>query len=228
MKLFQKIMTAIRGGASEAGEAIVDANATRIFEQEIRDAETHITKAKHDLTGVMAQEMQSARRLDTINSSIVEHEGYAVQALEKGDDELALKIAEKIASLEVEQATEKSTHDKLKSSSERLKSIVRKSEKVIIDHRRELDMVKTTESVQKATSAISDNFSSSNSKLLSAKDSLERIKKKQQMFDDKQIAAEELQSESNGGGLEADLRAAGIGEGPSSANSVLERLKSKK
>jgi len=55
MSIFKKIMTAIRGGASEAGEAIIDANATRIFEQEIRDAENHLTKAKRDLTGVMAE-----------------------------------------------------------------------------------------------------------------------------------------------------------------------------
>ncbi len=34
MSIFKKIMTAVRGGATEVGEAIVDANGTRIFEQE--------------------------------------------------------------------------------------------------------------------------------------------------------------------------------------------------
>ena len=43
MSIFKKIITAVRGGATEAGEAIVDANSTRIFEQEIRDSEKHIT-----------------------------------------------------------------------------------------------------------------------------------------------------------------------------------------
>ena len=43
MSIFKKIITAVRGGAREAGEAVVDANATRIFEQEIRDSEKHIT-----------------------------------------------------------------------------------------------------------------------------------------------------------------------------------------
>ena len=38
MSVFKKIMTALRGGAREAGEAIVDANGIRIFEQEIKDA----------------------------------------------------------------------------------------------------------------------------------------------------------------------------------------------
>ena len=32
-----KLWTALRGAANEAGEAAVDANATRILDQEIRD-----------------------------------------------------------------------------------------------------------------------------------------------------------------------------------------------
>ncbi len=88
-------------------------------------------------------------------------------------------------------------------------------------------MVKTTESVQKATSAITDNFSSSNSKLLSAKDSLERIKAKQQKFDDKMKAAEILESENADSSLTAQLKAAGIGSQENSANSVLDRIKAK-
>ena len=83
MSIFKKIMTAIRGGATEIGENIVDANATRIFEQEIRDAENHLTKAKRDLTSVMAQQMAANREVDRINRDIAEHEGYAAQALEK-------------------------------------------------------------------------------------------------------------------------------------------------
>ncbi len=44
MGILNKILTAFRGGANEVGQSIVDANSTRIFEQEIRDAEKHLTK----------------------------------------------------------------------------------------------------------------------------------------------------------------------------------------
>ena len=97
MSIFKKIMTAIRGGASEVGEAIVDSNATRIFEQEIRDSENHLTKAKRDLTGVMAQQMAASREVDRLKREVIEHEGYAMQAMEKGDETLALAVAEKIS-----------------------------------------------------------------------------------------------------------------------------------
>ncbi|MDO6428070.1 PspA/IM30 family protein [Thalassotalea sp. 1_MG-2023] len=227
MSIFKKVMTAIRGGATEVGEAVVDANATRIFEQEIRDAENHLTKAKRDLTGVMAQQMASSREVDRIKREITEHEGYAVQALEKDDEALALAVAEKISALETELSAQQQSLDSFETNANRLKELVKKSERQVQEHKRQLSMVKTTESVQKATSAITDNFSSSNSKLLSAKDSLERIKAKQQKFDDQLKAAEVLESENADNSLEAKLKAAGIGEQEKSANSVLERLKAK-
>lgn len=227
MSIFKKIMTAIRGGASEVGEAVVDANATRIFEQEIRDAENHLTKAKRDLTGVMAQQMAASRDVERIKREITEHEGYATQALEKGDETLALAVAEKIANLEGELTTQQQALDSFEGNANRLKELVKKSERQVAEYKRQLSMVKTTESVQKATSAITDNFSSSNSKLLSAKDSLERIKAKQQKFDDQMKAAEVLESENSDNSLEAKLKEAGIGQTDSNANSVLDRLKAK-
>jgi len=227
MSIFKKIMTAVRGGATEVGEAIVDANSTRIFEQEIRDAESHLTKAKRDLTGVMAQQMAASREVDRLKREVTEHEGYAVQALEKGDEELALAVAEKISALESEQATQQQALDSFESNANRLKELVKKSERQVTEYKRQLSMVKTTESVQKATSAITDNFSSSNSKLLNAKDSLERIKAKQQKFDDQLKAAEVLESENSDSSLEAKLKEAGIGGTDTSANSVLDRIKAK-
>jgi phage shock protein A len=227
MSIFKKIMTAIRGGASEVGEAIVDSNATRIFEQEIRDSENHLTKAKRDLTGVMAQQMAANREVDRLKREVTEHEGYAVQALEKGDETLALAVAEKISNLESELATQQQALDSFSGNANRLKELVKKSERQVGEYKRQLSMVKTTESVQKATSAITDNFSSSNSKLLNAKDSLERIKAKQQKFDDQMKAAEVLESENSDNSLAAQLKEAGIGGTDNSANSVLDRLKAK-
>ncbi|MBA6337328.1 PspA/IM30 family protein [Colwellia sp. BRX8-7] len=227
MSIFKKIMTAIRGGASEVGESIVDSNATRIFEQEIRDSENHLTKAKRDLTGVMAQQMSSSREVDRLKREVIEHEGYAVQALEKGDETLALAVAEKISHLENDLASQQQALDSFSGSANRLKELVKKSERQVGEYKRQLSMVKTTESVQKATSAITDNFSSSNSKLLNAKDSLERIKAKQQKFDDQMKAAEVLESENSDNSLAAQLKQAGIGGTDNSANSVLDRLKAK-
>ena len=227
MSIFKKIITAVRGGASEAGEAIVDANATRIFEQEIRDSEKHITIAKRDLTEVMAKQMQAARELAQLQTSIKEHEGYALQALEQGNEALAIEVAEKIGELETNATDQQQANESYLKSADRLKELIKKSERQLTDYKRQLSMVKTTDSVQKATSAITSNFTASNSKLLNAKDSLERIKKKQANFDDQLKAAEQLESESGDSSLKSKLQEAGIGAQQSSAQSILDRLKTK-
>ena len=46
MSILSKLFTAIKGGARETGEAIIDKNSIRIFEQEIKDSEAELEKAK--------------------------------------------------------------------------------------------------------------------------------------------------------------------------------------
>jgi phage shock protein A len=225
MGILKKIMTAIRGGAREVGELVVDANGTRIFEQEIKDAQVHLNRARQDLTSVMANQMQAGRKVESLKTEISEHEGYAGQALDKNDEVLALEIADKIANLETDFAQQTEVHKSYSGHVERLKDLVKKTERQIKEYERQLTMVKTTESVQKASAAITDNFASSNSKIISAKDSLERIKKRQQDNYDRMAAAEELEAENSDKGLEDKMKAAGIGEQDTNANSVLERIR---
>lgn len=228
MSVFKKIMTAIRGGTREVGEAIVDANAIRILEQEMKDAEEHMRKAKHELTGVMAKEMQAKREVDRVQNEIRKHEGFAAQALDKGDEALALEIAEKIASLENDLTEQQTSLSSFSAHATRLKDLVKKSERIIKDHKRQLSMVKTTESVQKATAAITDNFAATNSRVSSAKESLDRIKQRQTDFEDRLKASEDLANEASDKSLNDRMAELGIGEQAASGQSVLDRIKAKK
>lgn len=228
MSILKKIATAFRGGAREMGELIVDANGTRIFEQEIKDAQEHLNKAKRDLTEVMAKQMQASRKVEALKKDVAEHEGFAGQALDKGNEELALEIAEKIAAIEAELLDQQEVHDSFSKHVARLKELVKKTERQIKEYDRQLSMVKTTESVQKASAAITDNFASSSSRMLSAKDSLERIKKRQQDQFDRMEAAEQLADEDSDKSLTDRMKEAGIGEQSNNASSVLDRLKAKR
>ena len=49
--IWSKLFTALRGGASEVGESIVDQQALRILDQEIRDADTARIAVQSALTG---------------------------------------------------------------------------------------------------------------------------------------------------------------------------------
>jgi len=218
----------MRGGAREAGENIVDKNSVRIFEQEIKDAQTQIEKAKRDLTQVMAQEMQASRKVESLTKDVTQHEGYAEKALDKGDETLAMEIAQKIAEIDGELSIQKKAQASFSAHVDRLKGLIKKTSKSLADMERQLVMVKTTESVHKATTAITHNYASGSSKLLTAKESLDRIKKRQQDLEDRMAAGEVLADEFDGDNLESKMKEAGIVEGDTKAQDILDKLKAKK
>lgn len=224
MNILKKLMTAVRGGAREAGEAIIDVNALRILEQEIVDAKNNLAKGRVSLTEVMAKEMQAKRQVTTLQKNISEHEGFARQALEKGDEPLALEIAQKIAEYESSLGDQQTILASFSGHIKTLKAQIKQAEKTIAENERQLLMVKTTESVQKATLSVSDNIAANNSTMSSARESLERIKQKQQNRADQLAAGESLQSEL-GDDLENKMQASGIGPQASTAASILDRLK---
>ncbi len=229
MSIMSKIFTAIRGGTREAGEAIIDKNAIRIFEQEIKDAEQALEKAKRDLTEVMAKEMQAARKVENLTQEIEKHSTYAQQALAKNNEPLALEIAQKIATFETELGIQQKAQSSFAAHSERLKNMIKQAGQGLADLERQLVMVKTTDSVQKATTAISNNYAAGTSKVLSAKDSLDRIKQRQQDLDDRLVAGDQLNDEFSEKELEQKLKEAGIVENDDAkAHDILAKIKAKK
>ena len=228
MSIFNKIITAIRGGATEVGEAIVDTQAIRILDQELRDSKKALGDAKTSLTAIMAEKTGVDRKVKELNAKIKEHEGYAIQAMDKGDESLALDVANKIAEFEHELTIQQGILDGYDSKVTTLKKMIRQTERNIQAMDREISVVKTTEKVQKANELASAKFSGSNSALNSATDSLERIKARQQQREDQSAAAMELESEENGDDLQARLKNAGIVDSGSSGSSVLDRLKKQK
>ncbi|TQF67774.1 PspA/IM30 family protein [Pseudoalteromonas luteoviolacea] len=227
MSIFKKLFTAVKGGVNEVGESIVDANAIRIFEQEIRDAQEALSDAKRSLTEVMAKEMQTTRAIKALDSDIEKHEGFAGQALEKGEEALALEIAGKIAEFEQQKSEQQQVLTTFTTSVTKLKQQIKLAEKTIVENQRQLSMVKTTESVQKATMAVNDNMLSGDSAMASAKQSLERIKQRQMDKQDQLDAAQQLADESADKSLHDKMLEAGIGDEAAKGADILARIKAK-
>ncbi len=227
MNVVKKLLTSIRGGARELGEAVVDTQALRIFEQEIEDSKSSLAEAKEGLTEIVAKKMATERKLADIQSRITENEAYAVKALDKSDEVLALEVAGKIAKLEAsaeETSVELGDYDQ---NVTLLKTQIQEAEKIIAEHERELSMVKARESVQQATKSVTQTVTANDSSIGSARESLERIKQKQQGEQDKLNAGIQLRNEMQGDGLDKKLEAAGIKQEKHSAEDVLARLKAK-
>ncbi|MCP4696182.1 MAG: PspA/IM30 family protein [Gammaproteobacteria bacterium] len=228
MGVFSKLFTALRGSATEVGEAIVDTQALRILDQEMRDSRKNLDEAKENLTKVIAEQIGVEREVNRLKKKLGEYEGYAVQALDKGDEALAGEIAEKMAELENDLEAQQSVLNGYNDNIRMLKKTIRGTERNIKSMEREISVVKTTSSVQKANEAAAAKFSGTTSSLRSATDSLERIKKKQQKKSDQMAAAMRMQQQESGGDLRNKLKAAGIVAGSASSNSILDRLKAKR
>jgi phage shock protein A len=228
MSVIKKMMTLLRGSVREIGESVVDANATRIYEQEILDAKQSIVQAKDDLAGVMAKEMQSARALERVQSEIARFEALAVEALDKAQESLAEEVAGKIAALEVELQTQSQAHAAYAVQVSKLKDLIKSAETRIREHEREIGVAKTTESVYRATRSISENIGQGGNKLVSARESLDRIKARHEDLADRMTAAEQLDNEFGHGALEKKLASAGIGDESRRQSAVMDRIRARR
>ena len=228
MSIWAKVATAVRGGVSDVGEAIADNQALRILDQEIRDADNGLSKSKEALTGIIAKRKLADKKVESLKSSLTEYEGYAMQALDKGDEELANEIAGKIAGLETELMAEEGVAKSFAASESQLRKAVTHTTANLKRLKQQVDTVKATETVQKAQAAVAARHSGTGSSMRSALDSLERLKNKQAERAAKFEAASELAESTEEVSLDDKLKAAGIVGGGASGGDVLARLKAKR
>ncbi|QVM93079.1 PspA/IM30 family protein [Pseudomonas entomophila] len=227
MSLLKKIVTALRGGASEVGEAIVDSQALRILDQEIRDADNNLIDARNQLVKIMAKHKTAQQRIEEFNKTIGDWEQKAIAALDKGEEGLAHECAARIADLTNQRDSEQALADQFGASVKTLTDTVNKTESQIKGLKQQVDLIKARESVQRAQVSAASATGGANGSLETAVGSLDRIKKRQSERAAELEAAAELAGKADGSDLEARLKAAGIGGSNSGADDVLARLKAK-
>ena len=225
MSIFTKLITLFRGTAHEAGAAVVDANALRILDQEIRDADTALGRARDDLATLVAKRRMIEKELKNLSDQASRYESSARAALAKGDEALAMEVAQRISELESEVATKSPQLAEMHSAEERMHKTIATTQQRVENLRREIDVVKVNDSVQRAQAAVASQGAGASARLGSAADSLKRIKERQAIADEKFKAAGELEDRRTGADLDAKLQAAGILPGHTSAGDVLARLK---
>ncbi|WP_284336151.1 PspA/IM30 family protein [Comamonas sp. NoAH] len=228
MALWNKLVTALRGAAHEAGEAVTDSQALRILDQEIRDADSDLSRSREALAEIMAKQKLAADKLQTTQSRLIEYEDYAVKALDTGDEALALEVAGKVALLEAQRDEEQTQLEAFTQSVEQLRAAIQTAQSNIRRLKQQADTVKATESVQRAQATVAGRYTGTQSRVQTALDSLERIKQKQAEHGARLQSAAELAKEGAEDALDAKLRAAGIASQASDAKTVLERLKAQR
>lgn len=226
MSIWKKLVTAIRGGATEVGEAIVDTQALRILDQEIRDAESALAQARQELVRIMGQHKVATQKCEEMAAKIGDLEGKALKALDAGREDLATEVAEAIAHLSTQYDAEKQLKAEFATSIDSMRQTISKAEQQIRELRQQTDIVKARDSVQKAQSKAQSAASGAQGNVGNAASTLERLKARQQQQQAQFEAQDALEAERTGSDLEQKLREAGITPQQNSASAVLERLKS--
>ena len=228
MSMLSKLSALFRGTAHEAGQAVVDANALKILDQEIRDADTAQGKARDDLAGLVARRRMAENELKSFGEQIAKYESSVRAALSQGKEDLAREVAGRIAELETEIGTRGPMIDGMKEAEARLRTAISATDQKIETLRREIDIVKVNDSVQKAQTSVALQSQGAHSRIGSAADSLQRIKQRQAVQEERLRVGQELEDKRTGADLDAKLKEAGILPGHASADDVLARLSAPK
>jgi phage shock protein A len=238
--ILTKLWTALRGAANEAGEAAVDANATRILDQEIRDADLELRDARVALSEMMGKQSVEQNHLAEKRAKLEEYAGYIRQTLAKQKQAqgagqsaeaaqsgaLAQEIAAKYAEQEAVVKASDNVIAEYGKNVDVLKQKITAGETAIRTLKQRADTVKAKQHVIKASAAVAAASSGTNTHARSALDSLERIEQRQEESLAQMDAANKLASESSGEALEERLRKAGIIPSASAATDVLARFQS--
>lgn len=223
MSVWKKLVTAIKGGVTEAAESVADNQAIRILEQEIREAKEELRKSDHARTQILAKCKLAQQKVDQLESSMAEYEAHARKAIDS-DKQLALDCANKVAELREQRDAEASCLAQFQQSEKQLASNISQAKANLRRLEQQVDMVKATESVQKAQVAVSSRHLGANSKMKTATESLSRIQEKQTLRNAELQAAEELALSESTDDLEKRLAQAGIAGGKNSAEDELSRI----
>jgi len=224
MSMLSKLSALFRGTAHDAGQSIVDANALKILDQEIRDADNAQGKARDDLAGLVARRRMAENELQSFGEQITKYESSARAAVSQNKMDLAREVAGRIAELETEIGTRGPQIENMKAAEAKLRTAIASTDQKIETLRREIDIVKVNESVQRAQTSVALQSAGAQSRIGSAADSLQRIKQRQAVNEEKLRAGQELEDKRTGADLDAKLRDAGILPGHASADDVLARL----
>ena len=224
MSMLAKLSALFRGTAREAGQAVVDANALKILDQEIRDADTAQGKARDDLAGLVARRRMAENELKSFGDQIAKYESSVRAAMSQGKTDLAREVAGRIAELETEIGTRGPLIEGMKEAEARLRTAISTTDQKIETLRREIDIVKVNDSVQRAQTSVALQSQGAHSRIGSAADSLQRIKQRQAIQEERLRVGQELEDKRSGADLDAKLREAGILPGQASADDVLARL----
>ena len=205
------VTTLLRGAASEAEDALFDAHAIRVLEQNLRDAAAALEHSRRELACAMAHQAGEERAVEALDARIAELEAAAGEALDGGREDLAADVATVIAATEDETTMRKAAVEKFAADVRRLKQLSNDGRQRLQDLRRGLEMARAQDALRRAGVNGRRALHAGTGALREAEATLVRIRDVQAKQDDVAAALDELEQRESGRDLTDRLAAAGFG-----------------
>ena len=144
MSIFRKLNTLLRAGARETAEHITDANAIRIYRQEVIDAENLLSRRRTCLAAIIATRTDLEKEIAAAQARIQSRERQ-IAALSPGErsEELLLLAARDIAATEKHLTALQRRHAEVAQRVAAEELTLRRLLAEIREHRREVKILET-------------------------------------------------------------------------------------
>jgi phage shock protein A len=148
--MLKLLTTLARGAAAEAEEAVFEANAIRVLEQQLRDAAGALEHSRKELACAMAHQASEARAVGALQARIVELEQSGADALTGNRNDLAQEVATVIAANEDELKERRTAVARFDIDILRLKQLSESGQRRLAELRRGLEMGRAQEALRRA------------------------------------------------------------------------------
>ncbi|MGD9802121.1 MAG: PspA/IM30 family protein [Hyphomicrobiaceae bacterium] len=209
--MLKVLTTLIRGATAEVEEAMFEANAIRILEQQLRDAATALEHSRRELACAIAHRASEARAVEALDRRIAELETAACAAISGGRDDLAEEAATVIAAAEDERTERSAAAVTLDVDIARLRQLSDDGRRRLGGLRRGLEMARAQEALRRAGANGRRALATGAGALREAEATLSRIRASHTRAEDEATALESLEAAANGSDLDARLSDAGFG-----------------
>lgn len=224
--MLKTLTTLLRGSIAEAEEAVLDANAIRMLEQQMRDAAAALENSKRELACAMAHQSGEQRAIQALDERIAELETGAREALEAGRDDLAEEAAVVIAVTEDERNDRKAAVDRFAVDIRRLRMLSEDGRLRLSELRRGLELARAQDALRRAGANGRRALATGTGALREAEATLHRIRERHCRDDDAAAALDELERSGTVTSVADRLAAAGFGPNlKTRPHDVLARLR---
>ena len=139
MSIFRKLNTLLRAGARETAQQITDANAIRIYRQEVIDAENLLLRRRNALAAIIATRKDIEREISAVQLRVASRERQiATLAPQQRTEQILLLAARDIAANEAHLTALQSRHLEVTQRVSTEELILRNLLTEIREHRREV------------------------------------------------------------------------------------------